>query len=82
MGNFYYGSCSSSNAKMEEKTMGEMFRDFLNDCANRYGKIIEANLYSSGWATIKVETQYNKILELTIRLEGKNEGVTENAQTI
>lgn len=62
--------------------MGEIFRHYLNDCANNYGKIIEANLYSSGWATIKVETKNKKVLELTIRLEDAKAEVTENAQTI
>ena len=79
MGSFCYDNCSSSYAKLEGKNMGEIFRDLLNDCANRYGKIKEASLYSSGWATIKVETPDNKVLELTIRLEDKKEEVNENA---
>ena len=62
--------------------MGDIFRHFLNECAINYGKIIEANLYSSGWATIKVETENKKVLELTIRLEDAKAEVTENAQTI
>ena len=79
MGSFCYDKCSSSYAKLEKKNTGEIFRDLLNDCANRYGKIKESSLYSSGWATIRVETPDNKVLELTIRLEDKNEGETENA---
>lgn len=62
--------------------MGDIFRHFLNDCANRYGEIIEANLYSSGFATIKVKTNNNKVLELTIKIEEAKEEVTENAETI
>lgn len=49
--------------------MGEVFRHFLNDCSINYGEIIEANLYSNGFATIKVEMRDKKVLELTIRLE-------------
>lgn len=63
--------------------MGDIFRHFLNDCANNYGKIIEANLYSSGFATIKVETEDNKVLELSVRLNDvEKEEENKNAETI
>lgn len=60
--------------------MGETFRDFLNHCATEYGKVIEANYYGNNFATIKVETRDNQILELSIKLEDKKETDDETSK--
>ena len=53
--------------------MGEIFRYFINECAEHFGKIIEATYYSKDYATIKVETYKGKTMELNIRLEDKKD---------
>lgn len=53
--------------------MGETFRYFINECVERFGKIIEANYYGGDYSIIKVETCNGKIMTVNIRLEDKQD---------